>query len=85
MYTTNFCPYCVRALQFLNDRNVDVKRIYVDRDPSQFETMLQRSKGRRTVPQIFIDGYHVGGYDDMMALHRAGKLEKLLVSSSGKS
>ncbi len=78
MYTTNFCPYCVRALQFLTSREVEVERIYVDRDPSQFETMLQRSMGRRTVPQIFIDDFHVGGYDDLMALHRAGKLEPLL-------
>ena len=78
MYTTNFCPYCVRALQFLNSKQIEVERIYVDQDPSQFEIMLQRSMGRRTVPHIFIDDFHVGGYDDMMALHRAGKLEPLL-------
>lgn len=81
MYTTNFCPYCVRALQLLNTKGVDVERIYVDRDQQQFERMLQRSGGRRTVPQIFIDDYHVGGYDDLSALNRAGKLDPLLAIS----
>ena len=78
MYATGYCPYCVRAEQLLRSKNVAVEKIMIDSDPAQTEVMLQRSGGRRTVPQIFIDDYHVGGCDDLYALDRAKKLEPLL-------
>ena len=78
MYTTQVCPYCVRAEQLLRRKGVtEIEKILIDRDPAQRDEMM-RLTGRRTVPQIFIGDTHVGGYDDMMALHRAGKLEPLL-------
>ncbi len=77
IYTSAFCPYCVWAKQLLQRKNVGFDEIRVDRDAAQGEIMMQRS-GRTTVPQIFIGDYHVGGYDDMAALDRAGKLDPLL-------
>ena len=78
MYTTLVCPYCVRAKHLLKQRGVSqIEEVRVDLDPSQRDAMIQQT-GRRTVPQIFIGETHVGGYDDLMALHRAGKLEPLL-------
>jgi glutaredoxin 3 len=62
----------------LQRKGVDVREIKVDEDPSQREVMVQKSGGRRTVPQIFIGERHVGGYDDLAALERAGELDKLL-------
>ena len=78
MFTTAVCPYCVRAKQVLKARGVEqIEEIRIDTDPVQRQHMMEIT-GRRTVPQIFIGDTHVGGYDDMMALHRAGKLEPLL-------
>lgn len=78
MYSTNFCGYCNRARSLLQGKGVAVTEIKVDEDNAQRETMLQRSGGRRTVPQIFIGDRHVGGYDELAALERAGELDKLL-------
>ena len=78
MYSTTFCPYCERARALLKRKGVPFREIKVDEDPSQREVMLQRSGGRRTVPQIFIGDRHVGGYDDLYALDRAGGLDPLL-------
>ena len=78
MYATATCPYCIRAEQLLLDKGVDgLDKIRVDLDPSRREEMMKLS-GRRTVPQIFIGDYHVGGCDDLFALDRAGKLDPLL-------
>lgn len=78
MYTTAVCPYCVRAENLLRNKGVtELEKIRVDLDPAQREHMMQVT-GRRTVPQIFIGDYHVGGCDDLMALDRAGKLEPML-------
>lgn len=78
MYCTSVCPYCIRAEMLLKQRGVtDIHKIYVDRDPGQRAVMMQRT-GRRTVPQIYIDDRHVGGYDDLSALDRAGGLTPLL-------
>ena len=78
MYATATCPYCIRAEQLLLDKGVDgLDKIRVDLDPSRREEMMKLS-GRRTVPQIFIGDYHVGGCDDLFALERAGKLDPLL-------
>ncbi|MGF1546940.1 MAG: glutaredoxin 3 [Thiotrichales bacterium] len=77
IYTSAFCPYCIWAKQLLQRKNAGYEEVRVDRDPAQGELMVQRS-GRVTVPQIFIGDFHVGGYDDLAALDRAGKLDPLL-------
>ncbi len=78
MYCTAVCPYCVRAEMLLNHKGVEVEKVRVDQDPERFSEMLGRSGGRRTVPQVFIDGIHVGGYDDLAGLERAGELDAML-------
>jgi glutaredoxin 3 len=78
MYSTVWCPYCDRARGLLGRKGVPVVEIKVDEDPAQRDIMLQRSGGRRTVPQIFVGDRHVGGYDDLYALDKAGELDKLL-------
>lgn len=80
MYSTGWCPYCDRARALLNRKGVDVAEIKVDEDPAQRTIMLQRSGGRRTVPQIFIGDRHVGGFDELAALERAGELDKWLAA-----
>ncbi|MBL3526784.1 MAG: glutaredoxin 3 [gamma proteobacterium endosymbiont of Lamellibrachia anaximandri] len=77
MYTTAVCPYCVRAKFMLKNKQVDYEEIRIDTDHQAMQVMMQRSR-RNTVPQIFIDEYHVGGYDDMAALEMAGRLDELL-------
>jgi glutaredoxin 3 len=80
MYTTEVCPYCVRAKALLKQRGVlQIEEIRIDLDPAQRDLMIERT-GRRTVPQIFIGSHHVGGCDDLIALDRAGSLEPLLAS-----
>jgi glutaredoxin 3 len=82
MYATAVCPYCVRAEQLLRSKGVaDIEKIRIDLDPAQRDHMMQLT-GRRTVPQIFIGDYHVGGCDDLYALDRAGKLDPLLRGDS---
>jgi glutaredoxin 3 len=81
MYCTESCPYCVRAEQLLQRKGVqDIEKIRVDLHPELSDAMIQKT-GRRTVPQIFINGEHIGGYDDMAALDRAGKLDVMLKSN----
>lgn len=78
MYTTAVCPYCNMAKQLLNSKGVtDITEVRVDLEPEEKERMMQQT-GRRTVPQIFIDDIHVGGFDDLSALNQAGKLDILL-------
>ena len=80
MYATGMCPYCMRAEMLLKSKGVaDIEKIRVDLDPSQRDEMMQRT-GRRTVPQIYIGDTHVGGFDDLDALDRAGKLDPLLAA-----
>lgn len=82
MYTTAVCPYCIRAEQLLRNKGVaELEKIRIDLDPEQRDHMMQIT-GRRTVPQIFIGDYHVGGCDDLIALDRAGKLEPMLRGDS---
>ena len=78
MYSTAWCSYCQRARNLLARKGVEVQEIKVDEDQQQRETMLRKSGGRRTVPQIFIGERHVGGYDELSALDRSGELDKLL-------
>ncbi|HRL21072.1 glutaredoxin 3 [Alcaligenes sp. SDU_A2] len=78
MYSTMVCPFCVRAEMLLKQRGVtEIDKILIDRDPEQRSIMMERT-GRRTVPQIYIGDTHVGGYDDLAALDRAGGLMPLL-------
>ena len=77
IYSTAICPYCVAAKNFLKSKGQSWQEIRIDTDPAEREKMVALTK-RTSVPQIFIGDVHVGGYDDMMALHREGKLEPLL-------
>lgn len=81
MYSTGFCPYCVRARMLLDRKGVAYTDIRVDLQPELRTEMIQRSGGRTSVPQIFIDSFHVGGCDDMYALEHQGRLDTLLQAS----
>ncbi len=78
VYSSLWCPFCSRAKALLNRKGVAYEEIDVDRDPNLRQQMMRRAGGRRTVPQIFIDGRHVGGSDDLADLERAGELDALL-------
>ncbi|SDL18273.1 glutaredoxin 3 [Paracoccus chinensis] len=78
IYATQSCPYCHAARGLLQKKGVDYELIDVGREPERRSEMTQRAHGRRTVPQIFIDGTHVGGSDDIHALDRQGKLDAML-------
>ena len=77
IYTTHWCPYCHAAKSLLDDKGVGYEEVDAE-DPEVRIAMIQRAHGRRTVPQIFIGDMHVGGYDEMAALERRGKLDPLL-------
>jgi glutaredoxin 3 len=78
MYSTGACPYCVQAERLLKAKGVsEIETVRVDLDPERRQEMMART-GRRTVPQIYIGDFHVGGYDDLVALDRAGRLDRLL-------
>ncbi len=80
MYCTEVCPYCVRAEQLLKRKGVtEIEKIRIDLEPDLRIAMVEKT-GRRTVPQIFINEQHVGGYDDLAELDQAGGLEPLLAS-----
>jgi glutaredoxin 3 len=79
MYATGVCPYCVRAEQLLRRKGAtDIEKIRVDLDPARRDEMIALTDGLRTVPQIFINGRHIGGCDELHALDRAGELDPLL-------
>ncbi len=78
VYSTAFCPYCVSAKNLLKSKGLEWTEVRIDTDPAQRDAMLERSGGRRTVPQIFINDAHVGGFDDLVAADRSGKLAELL-------
>lgn len=78
MYSTEWCPFCVRAEQLLKRKGVhQIEKINVDESPEQRRRMMEIT-GRRTVPQVFIGDYHVGGFDDLARLERGGELDRLL-------
>jgi glutaredoxin 3 len=77
VYSTGWCPYCVRARSLLERKGLPFREIKIDEDPAEREAMLARSGGRRTVPQIFVGEHHVGGFDELYALDKAGKLDEL--------
>lgn len=78
MYSTGVCPYCIMAERLLKSKGIEtIEKVRIDLDPQQREEMMRKT-GRRTVPQIYIGETHVGGFDDLSALDRAGKLDPLL-------
>jgi glutaredoxin 3 len=78
MYSTGVCPFCLMAERLLKSKGVaDIEKVRVDLEPARRDEMMQRT-GRRTVPQIYVGERHVGGYDDLAALDRAGGLDSLL-------
>ena len=80
MYSTQVCPYCQMAERLLRSKGVtEFEKILIDKDPVQRAEMMEKT-GRRTVPQIYIGDTHVGGYDDLVALDRAGGLDPLLAA-----
>lgn len=79
IYTTPICGFCHAAKRLLSSKGVSFAEVDVMADPSRRAEMTQRANGGRTVPQIFIDGAHIGGSDDLHALDRAGKLDALLI------
>jgi glutaredoxin 3 len=82
MYTTAACPYCIQAERFLKARGVaEIAKIRVDQDPTLRRAMMERT-GRRTVPQIYVGDFHVGGFDDLVALDHAGRLAPLLAGET---
>ncbi len=77
IYSSAICPYCVAAKNFLKSKGREWNEVRIDLDPAARDAMVARTR-RTSVPQIFIGDTHVGGYTDMMALHREGRLEPLL-------
>jgi len=77
IYSTRICPYCMRAKNFFEKKNITFDEIRIDQDPAQMQKMMEMSK-RQSVPQIFIGDYHVGGFDDLIEHDMDGKLEGLL-------
>lgn len=80
IYTKTFCGFCVRARHLLESKGVKFDEYVIDGGGPKREEMIQRANGRTTVPQIFIDGRHVGGCNDLYGLEREGKLDELLTA-----
>ena len=78
IYSSKSCPFCHRAKRLLQSKGVGFEEFDVDADPALRNEMTQRSGGRRTVPQIFIDDFHIGGSDELAALERVGRLNEIL-------
>ena len=78
IYTTPYCPFCIRAKQLLKNKNIDFQEIDLSEEPDQFDEMSKKSKGARTVPQIFVDDTHIGDCDYIHELDNQGKLDKIL-------
>jgi glutaredoxin 3 len=85
IYTTPICPYCHRAKRLLGSKGIEFVEIDLWQAPGRREEMMARSGGRRTVPQIFVDGRPLGGSDDIHALDRAGRLDPLLQPGGGST
>jgi len=81
IYTTTYCPYCVRAKQLLDKKGLSYQEIDVTNKPDLRQELVQMSGGRQTVPQIFFGDRHIGGCDDLYELERTGELDKLIANS----
>jgi glutaredoxin 3 len=82
VYSTAVCPYCVSAKNLLKAKGLEWTEVRIDTNTADRDAMLTRSGGRRTVPQIFVNDQHVGGFDDLVAADRSGKLTQLLALSA---
>ena len=82
IYSTAICPYCIKAKQLLESKNVDYQELRIDKHPELVADVVEKSGGQKTVPQIFVDDYHVGGCDDLYALDKEGRLDSLLSITS---
>ncbi|MBH8553982.1 glutaredoxin 3 [Nostocaceae cyanobacterium CENA357] len=82
IYTWRTCPFCIRAKGLLKQKGVEFTEYSVDGDEAARDKMAERSNGRRSVPQIFINDEHIGGCDDIHALDSQGKLDELLAASN---
>ncbi|HEY5722552.1 MAG TPA: glutaredoxin 3 [Allosphingosinicella sp.] len=80
IYSRFGCPYCTRAKSLLAEKGIDFEEIDIGMDSGRRQEMMGRSNGRYTVPQIFIDGRHVGGSDDLAELDRSGRLDPMLAA-----
>lgn len=78
IYTTTYCPFCVKAKQLLTKKGLNFNEINVEGDPEARDKLVEMSGGRKTVPQIFIDDAHIGGCDDLYEIESKGELDKLL-------
>lgn len=78
IYSSSSCPYCIMAKELLESKGIDYKELRIDISPDLVAEVVKKSGGQRTVPQIFINDYHVGGYDDLSALDNKGELDVLL-------
>jgi glutaredoxin 3 len=81
IYTKNYCHFCQRAKQLLDSRNIAYEEIDITENDEMREKMVIKAGGKKTVPQIFIDGVHIGGCDDLYALEQEGMLDKMLKAS----
>ena len=82
LYTTRYCPFCIRAKQLLDHKGVSYRDIPVDNNPALRSEMTKKAGGQHTVPQIWVNNHHVGGCTELMALERAGQLDVLLASNT---
>jgi len=82
MYATRVCPYCSMAEALLRSKGIEAEKTLVDVHTEERARMVDRAGGRRTVPQIFINGEHIGGFDELRALDQAGKLDPLLAQAA---
>ena len=78
IYTSAACPYCIKAKQLLEKKGVSYQEVRIDKEPDKLDEVIQKSGGRTTVPQIFIEDTHVGGCDELYALEKEGKLDTML-------
>jgi len=78
IYTTPYCPFCIRAKQLLKNKNIEFQEIDLSEEPDKFDEMSKKSNGARTVPQIFVDDAHIGDCDYIHELDNKGKLNKIL-------
>ena len=78
IYTTPYCPFCIRAKQLLKNKNIEFQEIDLSKEPDQFDEMIKKSNGARTVPQIFADDTHIGDCDYVHELENKGELDKTL-------
>jgi glutaredoxin 3 len=78
IYTKSYCPYCDYAKDLLTNKNLSYTEVDVEHDEKELQTMLSKSNGLRTVPQIFINDKHIGGFDNLSALNKSGELDQLI-------